>query len=240
MPRHSVLLATDNSKAVAAITAYFSDTDSIPSVIRSKGDCAVLFSSKPNFVFFQGDWVDSKMTARLIQFKKEYSKAKFFTLGEAASPGFAWDGSVEFPVDEKNFRKAVLAKTEFPKPVRLLIMSGKPQLVGSVRDYFEARQNPDFQVLDAANEAGTLKHFGSDSPHCLLIDLSTVSGAGDIFHRLEEKGFHIPTIVFTHPSGMDQILELRKRKAPIFMELDRLSDSMPDLLAAVKKLIIFS
>lgn len=240
MPKHSIFLVTANPKAVATITTYFSDTDSIPSVIRSKGDYSALFSSKPDLVFFQGDWADSKAIARFAQFKNDFPKVKFFSLGEAETPGFAWDGAIEFPIDEKAFRKAVLAKVEFPKPTRLLTVSGQSRFMGTVKDYFEARQNPEFQVLQAANEAEVLKRFGPHSPHCLMVDVSTVAGAADIFRRLEEKGLRVPAIVFTTSTTASQIPEIRKWKAPVFMELGRIFDSMPDVLAAIKKLVIFS
>jgi hypothetical protein len=238
--KHSIFLITANPKAVAAITAYFSDTESIPSVIRSKGDYSTLFSSKPDIIFFQGDWADSKTTSRFAQFKSEFPRTKFFSLGETGSPGFAWDGSIEFPIDEKVFRKTVLAKSEFPKSICLLTVSGDSQLMKTVKDYFEARQNPEFSVLQATDEPGTLKHFGPSSPHCLIVDLSTVPAAADIFRRFEEKGLRIPAVVFTNSVTGDQIIEVRKWKAPVFMELSRVLDSMPDLYALVKKLVVFS
>ena len=240
MPKRSIFLATANSKAIVAIAAYFSGTESIPSVIRSKGDYTTLFSSKPDFVFFQGDWVDSKTVVRLVQFKDESPKTKFFSLGETNSAGFVWDGSIEFPIDEKAFRKTILAKAEFPDPIRLLVISKQPQLMGTIKDYFEARQNPGFRVMEAAEETKIAKHFESNPPHCLMVDSSTFDGGAELFRRFEKKGFRIPAIVFTHMAAADQILGIRKWKAPVFMELNHVFDSMPDLLAVVKKLVIFS
>ena len=240
MPKRSIFLVTANPKAVQAITAYFSDTESIPSVARSKGDYAALFSLKPDLVFFQGDWVDSKLAVRLVEFRTESPKTKFFSLGKASSAGFAWHGSIEFPIDEKAFRKTILAQVEFPNPIRLLVVSKASQLIGAVRDYFEARKDPAFQIAEASDEADFGKHCAVRLPHCLMVDSTTFAQAAELFQSLEKKQSRIPAVVFTNSATSDQILEIRKWRAPVFMDLNRVFDSMPDLLAIVKKLVVFS
>lgn len=239
MPKRSIFLVTANPKAVRAIAAYFSDTESIPSVVRSKGDYVTLFSSKPDFVFFQGDWVDSKLVARLVQFRTESPKTKFFSLGDANSTGFAWHGSIEFPIDEKAFRKTVLAQVEFPNPIRLLVVSKEPKLIEAIRDYFETRKAPAFQITEVSDEAGFGKHCAAHLPHCLIVDSTTFTQAAELFRNLEKKESRIPAVVFID-STTRQIPEIRKWKAPVFMEASRLLDFMPDVLALVKKLVVFS
>ena len=104
MSRRTIVIATDNNKSVEFLTAYFADTQSIPTVIRSKADLAVLSSCQPDLIFFQGDWVDQRNIGRLVQIKSAFPKVKCFSLGQVNQDGFSWDGGIELPVDEKPFR----------------------------------------------------------------------------------------------------------------------------------------
>src|SRR3989338_11451977 len=101
MSRQAILAATDNAKAIEFLTAYFSETESIPTVVRSKSDLSVFFSCEPDVVFFQGDWVDRRVASRLVQFKSGRPKLKCFSLGTVRQDGFDWDGGIDLPIDEK-------------------------------------------------------------------------------------------------------------------------------------------
>src|SRR3990167_7292891 len=104
MPKKSILVATDNKKAVEFLSAYFADTQSIPTIIRSKPDLSILPSCRPDFIFVQGDWADQRTLGRLKQFKSDHPKVKCFGLGSIPE-GLSWDDLVELPIDEKQFRK---------------------------------------------------------------------------------------------------------------------------------------
>ena len=81
MPKQSILVATANGKGIDFLSAYFADTQSIPSVIRSKGDLSALSDCHPDVMFFEGDWVDKRALERLEELKRNFSKLKSFCLG---------------------------------------------------------------------------------------------------------------------------------------------------------------
>src|SRR3989338_6302705 len=112
MAKRSLLLASDNPKIAEFITAYFSETQSIPTIIRSKTDFHVLFPREADFFFLDGSWIDAKVVKLLHEIRSQASKAKFFSFGNPSETGFHWDGCVECPIDERAFRRVLLPKVE--------------------------------------------------------------------------------------------------------------------------------
>lgn len=241
MAKQTIFVATDNKKAVEFIAAYFGDTRSIPTVIRSKTEISSIFSCHPDLLFFQGDWVDPKVAARLTQLKSEQPKLKCINIGGAYPDRFSWDVSLMVPIDEKEFRKAILGKMEFPSPIRLLIVDDELEIIEVVKDYFEVRDDPPFQVRTALNGLEGFKLIEKDPPHCLILDIKMPVRTGvELYRDLTRAGYQIPTVIFIDSTSADDILEIRKWGAPVFVEKGGPSSSMPDMLALVKKLVAFS
>ncbi len=241
MAKQTILVASDNKKVVEFITAYFADTRSIPSIIRSKADLSPIFSCPPGLLFFQEEWTDPKIVARLTQLKSEHPKLKCFGIGGRHSDQFPWDDSLAVPIDEKTFRKAILAKAELPNPMKLLIVDDEAEIIEMVQDYFEVRHDPPFQVRTAPNGLEGFKLIQKDLPHCLILDIKMPVRTGvELYRDLVRGGYQIPTIIFIDSTVADDILEIRRWGAPVFVEKGGPSSSMPDMLALVKKLVAFS
>ena len=241
MPRQTVLIATENNKSVEFSAAYFSDTQSIPTVIRSKADFSTLSSCQPHLVFFQGDWVDQRTLSRLNHFKAAYPKLKCFSFGPVNHSGFSWDGEIGLPIDEKAFRKVVLSKVELPNPIKLLLIDDEAEIIEIVQDYFEVRKDPPFEVRTAFNGLEGFKLIEQDPPHCLVLDIKMPVRTGvELYRDLIRGGQRIPTIIFIDSTVADDIIEIRKWGSPVFVEKGGPSSAMPDMLALVKKLVAFS
>ncbi len=241
MAKQNVLIATENSKSIEFLTAYFSDTQSIPTIIRSKTDLSAISFCQPHLMFFQSDWADQRAINRLVQLKSASPKLKSFSLGHPNMDGFSWDGEIELPVDERAFRRTVLSKMEFPNPLKLLIVDDEIEIIEIIQDYFEVRKDPSFEVRIASNGLEGFKLIEQDPPHCLILDIKMPVRTGVELHRdLAKAGRRIPTIIFIDSTAADDIIEIRKWGAPVFIEKGGSSSSMPDMLALVKKLVAFS
>ncbi len=241
MSRQNIAVASDNKKAVEYITTYFTDTESIPTVIRTKSDLSVLFSFKPDIVFFQGDWLDQRSAVKLNQFKTENPNIKYFSLGNISADGINCDGKLELPIDERLFRKVLLTHAPLPDPVKLLIVDDEIEIIEVIKDYFEVRKDPPFKVRIALNGLEGFKLVEQEKPHCLILDVKMPVRTGvELYRDLSRSGFRIPTIIFIDSTAADDILEIRKWGAPVFVEKGGPSSSMPDMLALVKKLVAFS
>ena len=241
MAKRSVFVATENRKAIEFLTAYFSDTQSIPAVIRSKTDLTLLFSTLPHFVFLQADWVDAEVAQRLRELQSKTSKIKCFSLGRVTNETVSWNGNFELPLEEKSFRKAVLSEVDLPECIKLIVVDDEPEIGEMVQDYFDVRTKPTFKVRTALNGLEGFKLVEQDPPHCLILDLKMPVRSGvDLYQDLIRSGRKIPTIIFIDSTAADAIVEIRKLGTPVFVEKGGHYSSMPDMLALVKKLVAFS
>jgi len=241
MSRKSILIASDNQQAAEFLSSYFADTQSIPTIIRSKADLSALSSCRPDVLFFQGDWVDQKMTSRLAQLKAGSGDLKSFALGPVSMDGVPWDGVLDLPIDEKLVRKTLLGKMEFPERIKLMIVDDEVEIIELLQDYFEVRTDPPFQIRTALNGLEAFKLAEQDMPHCLILDIKMPVRTGVQFYRdLIRSGHRVPTIIFIDSTSAEDILEIRKWGTPVFVEKGGPSSSMPDMLALVKKLVVFS
>ena len=241
MPQQAVFIATDNKKAVEFLAAYFSETQSAPTVIRLRADLSVLFSCRVNLLFLQSDWADEKMMGKLAEFKAAHPELKCFSLGTAPKGAISWDGEIELPIEEKAFRKIILHKIGLPDPIKLVAVDDESEVIELIKDYFEPRKDPAFKLRTASNGLEGFKLIQEENPHCLILDLKMPVRSGvDLYRDLTRTGLKIPTIIYIDSTTADDVLEIRKLGNPVFVEKGGPFSSMPDMLALVKKLVAFS
>lgn len=241
MPKQSVLVATENKKAIEHLIIYLRDTESVPTVIRRKSDLSAISSCEPDLVFVESEWVDKRVASRLDQLRAARPKLGCFGLGARGQSRYAWDGVIDFPVDDKQFQKTVLSKIVLPNPVSLLVVDDEQEVVTMLRDYFEGLRGPQFEVRSASNGLEGFKLVQDLRPHCMILDIKMPVRSGvELYRDICRAGYRIPTIVFINSTASDDIREIRKWGMPVFVEKGGWQSSMPEMLFLVKKLVAFS
>ncbi len=241
MPRRSILAATENKKAVEFLTAYFADTQSIPAVIRSRADCADFLSKNElNFIFLDTDWIEERNLSQFKEFKSKYPQSKWFALGRSRTSVFPWDAEIELPIDEKQFQKVIFSHVSLPSRIKLMVVDDEPDISEMIRDYFEVRKDPEFEVRTAQNGLEGFKLIKEDEPHCLILDIKMPVRTGvELYRDLMQSGRRIPTIIFIDSTAAEDTLEIRKFGSPAFVEKGGTHSSMPEMLNLVRKLVAF-
>lgn len=241
MPKRNVLVATDNKKAIEFFVGYFADTQSAPSIVRSKHDLDVLSDLKrADFIFIQADWLDEQSLDWLKELKLRLPKVWLFSLGHSDQESVPWDEVLEFPVDEKLFRAAILKRIEYPPTIKLVVVDDEREVSDMILDYFGVRTNPAFEIRVAFNGLEGFKLIEQEPPHCLILDLKMPVRTGvQLYQDLIKSGRKIPTIIFIDSTAADDLREIRKWGAPIFMEKGGHYSTMPEMLAMVKKMVAF-
>ncbi len=241
MPKKSILIATDNQRAIEVITSYFQGTESAPIVVRAREIVKDLKGHVFDYIFFERGWMGERETLQLKQLRINGAKVKFVALGKSEENGFAWDHEIMFPIAEKEFRKVVFGISQFPNPLKLLVVDDEAEILEAFQDYFGARRDPQFSIRTAQNGLQGFQFIQSEIPHCMVLDIKMPVRTGiELYRDTSRAGIHVPTIIFIDSTASDNISEIRKWGAPIFVEKGGLQSSMPEMLALIKKLTLFS
>lgn len=240
MAARKIIIATDNNKSIEFLTNYFSDTESIPTIIRSQADLEHLNQLRIDFIFVDSHWVNKTFVNQIRALKEKQPPLKCLVLGHAEEAARIADAEIECPIDEKVFRRILLSKIAFPPKIKLLLVDDEAEILEVVEDYFSVRTDPPFEVRTAMNGLEGFKLVEQDEPHCMVLDLKMPVRSGvDLYRDLRRGGRKIPTIIFIDSTTAEDILEIRKWGTPVFVEKGGPYSSMPDMLALVKKLVAF-
>src|SRR3989338_2588351 len=241
MPKRTIVVATENSKAVSFFSEYFRDTASIPTVIRDRHDFAELAACRPEVVFIESDWVNREVAAQLKRFASQTSSFRCFGLGTGAEGAYEWSGILSFPIDQEELIRVVFPAFALPNPVKVLVVDDEPGILKLVYDFFTLQKQPKFEVFKAADGLEGFKQVKEHHPHCLILDLKMPVRSGIRLYRdLIVSGLKIPTVIFIDTSASDDIQQIRSLGNPVFLEKGGTQGSMQEVMAVVQKLVIFS
>jgi CheY-like chemotaxis protein len=241
MPKKNILVATENKKAVEYITDFYQDTDSIPTIIRAKRDLSAIAACHPDFMFIESDWAERRALSRIKELKESREGFRAIGLGNRGQSKFEWDALLNYPLEERPFRKTVYSMVTFPNPVKLLAVDDETEILESIQDYFTARKDVRFQVRTAVNGLEAFEHVKKDLPTCIIMDMKMPVRAGIDFYRdMRQADLRVPTIVFMDSTASDDIREIRRWGSAVFVEKGGTDSTLPELLALTKKIIAFS
>ncbi|OGW82004.1 MAG: hypothetical protein A3G33_04460 [Omnitrophica bacterium RIFCSPLOWO2_12_FULL_44_17] len=242
MSKLKICVGTENKKAIEFFSDYFGETQSVPSIIRSKADVGAIFTGTPDMIFIEGGWVDNRLVESLTDMKHKNRDLKCFQLGYVSSPeSFQFLGKVELPIDEKAFHKVVLPHMQYPERIKVLVVDDEREVCEMIKEYFEFRIKPAFHVRSAQNGLEGFKLIEQETPDCLILDIKMPVKTGvELYRDLIRSGRKILTIIFIDSTSSEDILEIRKWGSPIFVEKGGHYSSMSEMISLIKKLIAFS
>ena len=241
MPRQTIIVATDNKQIVEFITMFFSDTQSVPTVVRSKTDLHDVLVKDGTLVFLQSDWVDQRSVKRLNQTKSKYPNSTWIALGTSKGQPFSWSGQIDLPIETKDFRRVVFSKMEYPPKIRTLVVDDESEIRDMIQEYFQVRKLPGFEVRTATNGLEGFKIAQTFKPDCMILDIKMPVRTGiELYQDLAKRGEVVPTIFFMDSTSAEDIQEIRKFGTPVFIEKGGHHSTPSELLALVKKLVAFS
>jgi CheY-like chemotaxis protein len=241
MSKRSILVSTQNQKAIEYVTTYFQDTASIPTIIRSKYDLSSLSACTPDVFFLEAEWLQKRAIKEIEDMRKRHPQVKLIALGYGGDADFKWDGRIGFPIEDKSYRNALFDVFTFPNPIKLLVVDDEPDVVEVVQDYFQARKPPLFEVRTAQNGLEGFQLVKKEAPDCMILDIKMPVRTGvELYRDVGRAGHRIPTIMFIDATASDNLREIRRWGSPVFVEKGGSQSSMPEMLALVKKLVLFA
>jgi CheY-like chemotaxis protein len=222
---------------------YFSDVPATVTLVEEPSQAAALFDrSLPGVLFVEPVFLN-KTFIQKIRVRKDTDPAfRVFLLGEepASSKGSLFDAV--FPASpaladlDKRFVDALL----MPELLRLLVVDDEEEIGAMVRDYFEGRKAPSFEVTCAANGKEALEAIALKRPDVILLDIKMpVMDGREFYAKLQAKKLEIPVIVFFDSVSGEELSEMRRFGNPAVIEKGFKGSSLGAMMVLIKKLIFF-
>jgi CheY-like chemotaxis protein len=164
-------------------------------------------------------------------------------LGEA--PAFKKDPLLDgaFPDDPASidFNKKFIESLPMPEKVRILVVDDEEEIGTMVRDYFEGRQAPTFEIACAPNGKEALAVIAKRKPDVIILDIKMpVMDGREFYAKLKASKLEIPVIVFFDSISGEELSEMRRSGNPAVLEKGYKGSSLSAMMFLVKKLVYFT
>lgn len=245
MPTRTVLILEKRGGPWAPFLGdYLSDVSAAISVVEEPSQAAAFFDRLlPSLVFAEPPFLNKALLQKLRVRKNTDPAFRAFLLGE--DPAFSKDAlfSAVFPatpsaVDlDKRFVETLL----MPETLRLLVVDDEEEIGSMVRDYFEGRKAPAFEIAYAANGREALEAIGRKQSDVILLDIKMpVMDGREFYEKLRAQNPGIPVIVFFDSISGEELSAMRRFGHPAVIEKGFKGSSLPAMMALVKRMVYFN
>lgn len=156
--------------------------------------------------------------------------------GESSFQG-CWEGAP----GTVDLNRCFVDTLPLPETVKILVVDDEEEIGSMVRDYFEGRKAPSFEVAYAANGVRALEAVALDRPDVIILDIKMpVMDGREFYARMKRDKLEIPVIVFFDSISGEELAEMRSVGDPAVIEKGARGSSLAALMTLVKKLVYFS
>ena len=223
---------------------YLSDTSVSVSAVEEPGQASILFDKTLPSVLFSEPCFLSKSFLQKIRVRKSTDPAfRFCLLGEA--PGTDKESLFDaiFPAvpSQGDLNKRFVEMLPMPELLRLLVVDDEEEIGMMVRDYFDGRKTPAFEITCVANGKEALQAIERKRPDVIILDIKMPGMDGREFYaKLKASKLEIPVIVFFDSISGEELSEMRRYGNPAVIEKGYKGSSLGAMMLLVKKLVYFN
>lgn len=157
------------------------------------------------------------------------------------SQGFPWDAVFPVVPSLADFNKRFVETLPMPEMIRMLVVDDEEEIAVMVRDYFEGRTAPVFEIEHATNGAKGFEAIARGRPNVIVLDIKMpVMDGREFYAELTRRKIGIPVVIFFDSISGEEHAAIRKYGDPPVVEKGTPSASLPALMFLVKKTIYFS
>lgn len=227
----------------AFLRDYLNDTPASVTIAEETTPAAILFDKGLPSVLFAEPCFLTKAFLQKIKVRKSTDPAfRFCLLGDASALAkeVLFDAvfpSVPVPAD---FSKRFVERLPVPEVLRILVVDDEEEIGTMVRDYFEGRKAPAFEITCAANGKKALEAIAREKPDVILLDIKMpVMDGREFYAKLKESRLEIPVIVFFDSVSGEELSEMRRFGNPAVIEKGYKGSSLGAMMFLIKKLTYF-
>jgi len=223
---------------------YFSDTPVAVSLISEAAQAANFFDkSLPRVLFSESCFLHKAFLQKIRVRKSTDPTFRMYSLGEAPSGDREHFFDAAFPEGPSlaDLNKRFVETLSLPERVKLLVVDDEEEIASMVRDYFEGRRAPVFEITHVQNGKEALAEIARDRPDAILLDIKMpVMDGREFYEKLRAGKTEIPVIVFFDSISGEELSEMRRFGNPAVIEKGCQGSSLSAMMALVKKLVYFT
>lgn len=222
---------------------YFSDIPAAVHSLHEPRQASGAFDQfLPGMIFLDPAFLAKNFLQKLRVRKNTNPDFRAYLLGKnaAGSQGFPWDAVFPAVPSLADFNKRFVETLPLPEVIRMLVVDDEEEIAAMVRDYFEERTVPAFEIEHAANGAKGLEAIARGRPDVIVLDIKMpVMDGREFYAELIHRKIEIPVVIFFDSISGEELATIRKHGDPPVVEKGTLAASLPALMALAKKMIYF-
>lgn len=222
---------------------YLSDTPAVVSVAGDSAQASALFDrTLPGVLFAEPDFL-TKAFLQKIKVRKSTDPAfRGCLLGEpsAGKKEFLFDAVFSVAPSQVDLNKRFVEILPMPEVLRLLVVDDEEEIGTMIRDYFEGRKDPAFEITCVANGKEALEAIKRERPDVIILDIKMpVMDGREFYAKLKAAKLEIPVIIFFDSISGEELSDMRRFGNPPVIEKGYKGSSLSAMMVLVKKLVYF-
>lgn len=244
MPKRNVLiLDKKDSPWFAFLEEFFEDTPSRLNAFYESAPAGAAIDHTPHDIaFINPELLSPSLTQKFKVLRQHSPDFRAFQIH--APKGSA----ITFPFEDffhpmpslADFQKQLVQHLVLPETVRVLVVDDEPEIGAMMRDFFERRVNPTFEIDYAENGALGLEAIAKKKPDVLVLDIKMpVKDGREVYREIKKNGLDIPVIIFFDAISGDEMMEIHRIGHPAVVEKGARQSAMPEMMTLIKKMAFF-
>jgi CheY-like chemotaxis protein len=196
----------------------------------------------PHLLFVDPGFLSLALLQKIKVRKQTEPSFRVYQIGEksAGKQDIVFDGMFPASPAAADFAKRFVETLPRPETVRLLVVDDEEEIPAMVRDYFEGRKAPVFEIAHAPDGKSALLAIARQRPDAIILDIKMpVMDGREFYAQLKKQGLDIPVIVFFDSVSGEELSEIRKYGNPAVIEKGYQGSSLSAMMMLVKKMIYF-
>ncbi len=227
----------------AFLQDYFSDTPAFVTIAEEPTHAAALFDKfLPSILFAEPCFLTKAFVQKIKVRKSTDPVFRFCLLGvaPAADKEVLWDVVFSTLPSQVDLNKRFVEVLPAPELLRILVVDDEEEIGTMVRDYFDGRRSPAFEITRASNGKEAFAMIAKQRPDVILLDIKMpVMDGREFYAKLKASKLEIPVIVFFDSISGEELSEMRRFGNPAVIEKGCQGSSLGAMMFLVKKMAFF-
>lgn len=243
MNRSVLLFDKKDTPWVSFLSEYFEDTDSqLHFLYETPKVAPFLDHSPPELAFLKAELLSPPLVQKLKVLRQSRPESRLFHLGPIPKDAGAlpFDDAFVEPLTLPQFQKQLTQHFILPDHIRILVIDDEPAVGDMMKDYWENRTKPTFEVQCTDNGQKGLKILEKGGYDVVVLDIKMPSMSGcEVYREIKARGIKTPVVIYFDAIFGDEMVEVHKYGRPAVVEKGSGMSTMPEMTALIKKMVYF-